>query len=187
MQHSAWRGGIHANRAGGNTEGVLMTETMKSTGGRVRVCLSWGLLCVLSTDRWRRVLTPGTTLNSATYMHMCVYRSLCPSCPVSSDRCPVPAGQGLSSCCLSCSREVAVGHDVWLHAHSHACASAVTQDSSICCVLLFLFFGKWIGDHMDRKKSLWQLSVPVGMHILHRFISKFDFLYAELLVARFCW
>lgn len=40
---------------------------------------------------------------------------------------------------------------------------------------------------MDRKKSLWQLSVPVGMHILHRFISKFDFLYAELLVARFCW
>lgn len=34
-------------------------------------------------------------------------------------------------------------------------------------------------DHMDRKSSLWKLSIHVNMHILHRFILKFDVLYAE--------
>lgn len=34
---------------------------------------------------------------------------------------------------------------------------------------------------MDGKNSLWKISIPVGMHILHGFILIFDILYAELL------
>lgn len=34
---------------------------------------------------------------------------------------------------------------------------------------------------MDRKISSWNLSIPVDMDILNRFISKFDVLYTELL------
>lgn len=114
-------------------------------------------------------------------LHICASRSLSPSCPVSSDFCPVPAGQGLSSCCPVCLREVALGHDVWLHVHSHTGVSAVKQDSNICCVLLFLFCWQINKEKQDRKNSLWQLSSPVGVHILQRFILKFDILYAELL------